>query len=608
VGRREAFSPLAPRPGEVFGTTEGREIKVRFQWTIDQRQAQESPLELEASPDREFKTGVRKALIGSTHPPLEKAQVSVALPPSQVPTTWYWRVRALNNRSISRVESFVLQPEPRPVALYPLAEFLWDGTEGAESYDVEVRARDSATFKPLSKRSAGGETHVSFDGFDPGLYSWRIRARKDAKTSGEWSPPRELTVVAGDVGLPPPPDELDAEIVPRPRHTSVERSLWESFSSWILPSAWAADEAAPIQHYNVRLKWRAVPGVSRYRIQIAKDRAFEEMITESETDEASWVWAYQPGMENTRGRVFYRVASVNPQGKTGRYSSPKPVPLPTAALQAMRRQRTHGRGGPDLFGATEGSGASSAEAATPPTSVEPDATVKVLESLWSKKLALHTGLGSLDQTSAETDLTGVSLTGPFVQNKVSLDAARQRRYSDGNAVTWTGRIQLWLAAYDRPDLPRTTNQERVRPIKARLSLFRRGESVDTAGAPGRWRLFFGGEVDYAFRWIKNGPQSVAAKAAPSVGPALRVTGVLGASSRFVPQELGATLALPISGIATSGQFGAESSAWAEWKLVRVFGRQLAAQLEAELDYLRWSQPKSTSTLAWTIWVAPSIHF
>src|SRR5690606_2298082 len=126
----------------------------------------------------------------------------------------------------------------------------------------------------------------------------------------------------------------------------------------------------------------------------------------------------------------------------------------------------------------------------------------------------------------------------------------------------------WLASYTRPDLPRTTSQRTVRPIRARLEVLR-GRGAVTPHVDRSLRIHWGAALDRSFRWSKDGPQTVESRSAFSLGPVIRVTRAIDSSSRFHPEEISFGAAFPLTGLATSGQFGAQASARAQWKAARV---------------------------------------
>src|SRR6185436_1169594 len=78
----------------------------------------------------------------------------------------------------------------------------------------------------------------------------------------------------------------------------------------------AAQEPQAQSNTHVHLHWGARPGVSRYRLQLAADRefrdiVFDRMITGTETDIN----------DLPVGRYFWRIAALNKTGALGDFSS-----------------------------------------------------------------------------------------------------------------------------------------------------------------------------------------------------------------------------------------------------------------------------------------------
>src|SRR5258708_2475294 len=124
---------------------------------------------------------------------------------------------------------------------------------------------------------------------------------------------------------------LDPEIrpkAPKPRH---------SWLDWLVPSAWA-DETP--ETYEIHLKWTEVDDVDHYKIQIGRESSFKHVLEEAETEQPEWTWNYRVGMENSKWRIFYRVASVSEDGQVGEYSAPKAVQIPETILGSARAANT----------------------------------------------------------------------------------------------------------------------------------------------------------------------------------------------------------------------------------------------------------------------------
>ncbi len=88
---------------------------------------------------------------------------------------------------------------------------------------------------------------------------------------------------------------------------------------------------------SIRVRWRGQPGVERYRLQVARDQAFSDIIF----DQA--VTGREHLVSLPSGNYFWRVApAVN---ETGTYSSPQPVEINSSSSVADEKSVLTGGGG-----------------------------------------------------------------------------------------------------------------------------------------------------------------------------------------------------------------------------------------------------------------------
>jgi hypothetical protein len=91
-----------------------------------------------------------------------------------------------------------------------------------------------------------------------------------------------------------------------------------------MPDASHAEEAA----LRVVLRWRDVPGASAYEVQIAKDRGFSSVVVSERVQVPGYRWSHIPTM-----RFFWRVRSVDAEGRTGLWTEVKAIEPPLGALR-----------------------------------------------------------------------------------------------------------------------------------------------------------------------------------------------------------------------------------------------------------------------------------
>jgi hypothetical protein len=436
---------------------------------------------------------------------------------------------------------------------------------------------------------------------------------------------------------------MDAEIKeePVPSH---------SWLDWLVSSAWAADPAMK-KSWNVSLKWKAVPGVEKYKVQIGRTSAFKDIIAEAETDSPQWTWKYKVGMENTKGRVFYRVASISETGEVGQFSQPKAVQIPKHILAAAKAAtKTAAAKKPETFPAVVGDEGTPTDAApgsdlhqeavkvaekpkpvptpapTPalasapapapapasapkpakaapriaPDEKAPEAPASI--SSWTWRASVNAGIGNLSQKSTATDITSVTMQSAFLRQRVFV-AGRLLQKSVEEEKGWNWQLQATFGSFEQADEGRRNLQQKVSAITVKT------EAIRWAKYSRDWEIGWGGMLGRGFRFEKDGVQSVVPSSGFSLGPSALAVRNYNYASGLSPRNVGLSLSIPITGIVMGGAYGIEGNVWGEWKLA-TFGTAnwLGLQLEGEGSYARWSKPAGTSTFAWVLWFSPVFHF
>ncbi len=150
---------------------------------------------------------------------------------------------------------------------------------------------------------------------------------------------------ARTLSLPPP--KVRTPTLRRRLRTSPPAREGASLFHWLFPSAVAAEpelkkptsNLATDEEWDLELEWEPVAGASAYRIQVSRTRNFSNPLAEETTPLAKWTWVYRRGMENSKGRVFYRIRSISASGKPGRYSDPKIFTIPEEVRLVVRKER-----------------------------------------------------------------------------------------------------------------------------------------------------------------------------------------------------------------------------------------------------------------------------
>ncbi len=133
-------------------------------------------------------------------------------------------------------------------------------------------------------------------------------------------PVEPVSLPTGASALPPP--RMRAPILRSKPRVKDQTNFIKRIFDGILSSA-EADEA----DLEIELGWEPVPGATAYQVQISKTKNFQRVLVDEKSGDPTYTWAYRPGMENAKGRVFYRIGSIGADGKVGTFSKPLPLVL-----------------------------------------------------------------------------------------------------------------------------------------------------------------------------------------------------------------------------------------------------------------------------------------
>jgi hypothetical protein len=462
---------------------------------------------------------------------------------------------------------------------------------------------------------ASREPFVRIEQLPAAELDWRVRAVFQDSSKSDWSSPRKLRVLAVDEEetLPPPNELFDPTIAPQPSPSASPSAFWLDLLKRILISSAHAESPPAPERYQVQLKWTPVKGASKYRVQISKSRAFrdpKDTLIEVQTEAPQWVWEYERGMENSKGRVFYRVASVSASGKVGNFSSPKPIDLRVAAKPVVETPlKAKVPAALQTFDATENASASEAvdALAVHEESRRKQATdtglVSVAEleapttSAPSSQWSFSLGVGAAGQSqSGDGSLASVAFGSPYLQQHWELEGMTAPR----NQSRWTARLVGNVASFERgasDSDPRMPEQPEVAAFRLRLDVLR--ETPDVSRGV-QWAL--GLSLDRAYRWQKTGLQTVDAVNSISAGPGLWGSARLGSEGR-----LNAMLTVPALGLLIGQHASATGSLSADWPVWKLSESWVSARVQFEGTYMMWNRPLPTRATNWAFWIAPTLH-
>jgi hypothetical protein len=364
-----------------------------------------------------------------------------------------------------------------------------------------------------------------------------------------------------------PPPTLRAPIFRRhtPRAPAPKRSPGVSFLDSLIPSAEADEIPTPTSpdEWEIVLRWDAVAGAHGYRVEISRTRDFRKKIAADSTPDPHWIWLYRRGMENTKGRIFYRIATVNAQGQAGAFSAPVPFWIPANILHPVTNPAVPK---PER------------KTARPPKS--PRASARPPQ--WSARAFAE--LTSFTETSDFSQLKSVDLDGPFLHEAFALS-------HETSDLRFRGAFHANSFKSESGALPKTRS----------LSALLAGERA-TAWWGGHF--FFGAAAVLEDRFEKAGLNSLRLTRGLSLGPS---ASLVGAGWFF-------TLRLPVSGIFGSGflagPYGPTAHFERDWEIAALGSGStrtpVSISVSVEGRYHLWETPDGAKVTGWSIGLGPKI--
>jgi hypothetical protein len=199
---------------------------------------------------------------------------------------WYWRAKATDMRDrtgeYSQVRRFTIRPgapKPKPapdvVLGTPTVTLAWSEVACATSWVLEA---SSDAKDKVSLTSAGPS--LAFKPNAAGEYRWRVAAVDERGTPGDWSPESVFRVRLA---------------TPAPR----------------------GESSTPLK---LDLAWAPVVGASQYRVEIAAERDFKQLVSSGVVPAPQF-----RATDVTPGRVYWRVQARDDKGHGSAFSEPRAV-------------------------------------------------------------------------------------------------------------------------------------------------------------------------------------------------------------------------------------------------------------------------------------------
>ncbi len=235
---------------------------------------------------------------------------------------YYWRSRLEDPlgrtsgysepRKLAVLAAVVLPPSleaPADAALMPASgapqrrTFRWTSQSAGARVRLEI-ARDAAFRDTVLSRDTE-DTSFVWDAPEPGSFHWRIVEGPDGETPVP-SAPRRVEVIEKP-RLRAPVLTPKSDVIIEPDNQGGFR--WHHV---LFPVAYAAGSGV-----RAEIVWPVVENAVSYRLQIARDAEFAQVIVDDVTKVAAYVWrSPEPGL------FFYRVLALDEDGDPSEFSAP----------------------------------------------------------------------------------------------------------------------------------------------------------------------------------------------------------------------------------------------------------------------------------------------
>ncbi len=357
-----------------------------------------------------------------------------------------------------------------------------------------------------------------------------------------------------------PPPNVQAPVFRRhsPRPSSSSEKSGASFFDLFFPSASAAEETDG--EWDIELRWDAVPNAKAYRIEVARTRNFGSRIAEDSASEPHWTLPYRKGMENSRGRIFYRIASVDEHGKVGKFSEPKIFTVPMEILHPVVQAPPKPEPAHAIL----------------ITKIETVPTVASATVYWTLRPAAE--MTSLTETSHYTQLRKVDTGSAYLHEALAISHA-----APGLLLAASLRTNHFKS--EGAALPKTRSYRAALTAERATSVF-------------GGHFFVGGALVYEDHFVKTGADSLGLDRAFSAGPSVTLAYPLWSLA----------LRFPLTGAfgkgALGGPYGPTLHLERDWEITP----SIRVSLSGEGSYHLWDSDigPSSAVTEWSIGLGPKV--
>jgi len=484
---------------------------------------------------------------------VEGHQYTLRLPYVSGEEDWFWALGT--RRTKGAVRKLVLSGVPVPELVFPddggqvelgsKLDFSWR----SKSSTFQIRFKNSE--RTIEEASVSDTSFHIPKGLEVGEYSWAVRARQGSSWS-DWSSTRSfevLPVLEDKESLKAPSVKGLQKFRPRSPHQKRHPKKTSFFHKWFRVFSLLSNvaHAETPQEWIFTLEWKPVDGATSYRVQVARTRAFRELLGEREVKGTQWDWVFRPGVENTKGRVFFRVGAVDSEGDLGHFSSPVPIAIPDEIMGLKSVAKVKEK---------------ETIAPSPPQ----------LPVNWSFWGTFSTGFEGVTQSSEASNLSSVELDSLVLIQRLRIGIKRQQ-----GIHSWRGDVEASLGTFQK-SASQNTEQTSFSPLENQFRVLRaRNDSPYSYGL----------RITQGYRFEREGVLSVSARSGWGFGLSLE-RNWLASGEDWVPKVVTAVFDTTFL-----GYLQVRPSVLVRWGERKFYGLSFSPQVRFFYDLSLWSEPASS---------------